>query len=75
MVGAVNALGGRWAETAEAAGASTVYSPVGVWPLLGLLAAGAAARPGGAPPDGQGGHGRSGRAAWRPTTTAAKASA
>ncbi|WP_405020921.1 serpin family protein [Kitasatospora sp. NBC_00070] len=41
VVGAVNALAGRWASVAAVAGRSTVFSPVGVWPLLGLLAAGA----------------------------------
>ncbi|WP_405015195.1 serpin family protein [Kitasatospora sp. NBC_01539] len=41
VVGAVNALAGRWARVAAVAGQSTVFSPVGVWPLLGVLAGGA----------------------------------
>lgn len=40
VVRAANGLAGRWAEAApEAEG--TVFAPVGVWPLLGFLAAGA----------------------------------
>ncbi|MER5641523.1 serpin family protein [Kitasatospora sp. NPDC002227] len=39
VVRAVNGLARRWGSTM--AGESTVYSPVGVWPLLGVLAAGA----------------------------------
>ncbi|MFJ8044124.1 serpin family protein [Kitasatospora sp. NPDC096147] len=41
VVGAVNALAARWASVAVAEGRNTVFSPVGVWPLLGLLADGA----------------------------------
>ncbi|MFE3112570.1 serpin family protein [Kitasatospora indigofera] len=41
VAGAVNALAGRWASVAAVAGRNTVFSPVGVWPLLGMLAAGA----------------------------------
>ncbi|SEM54913.1 serpin family protein [Streptacidiphilus jiangxiensis] len=44
VVRAVNALAARWAQAvlpAEAATRDTVFSPVGVWPLLAALAAGA----------------------------------
>ncbi|WP_042382694.1 serpin family protein [Streptacidiphilus melanogenes] len=44
VVRAVNALAGRWADAllpVEAATTDTVFSPVGVWPLLATLAAGA----------------------------------
>ncbi|WP_042418774.1 serpin family protein [Streptacidiphilus anmyonensis] len=44
VVRAVNALAGRWARAVlpvEAATRDTVFSPVGLWPLLAALAAGA----------------------------------
>jgi serine protease inhibitor len=40
VVRAANGLAGRWAEALPGA-EGTVYAPVGVWPLLGFLAAGA----------------------------------
>ncbi|MCX4782303.1 serpin family protein [Streptomyces sp. NBC_01264] len=41
-VGAVNALTSRWAGHAAADGTDTVFTAAGVWPLLALLADGAA---------------------------------
>ena len=42
IVSAANALSARWAAAAPEDGRCTVFSGAGVWPLLGLLALGAA---------------------------------